>query len=315
MGDGTARPTLLYKSDPIRGAVWNRVFREEAPDIALQVWSPDAPPSDAAYLVAWIPPEDLERSVPRLEVLFGLGAGVDHLDLDRLPPRVQLVRMVDPDLTRSMIEYVLYAVLALHRDIPAYFADQREGRWSPRPVRRAADRTVGVMGLGVLGRAAAEALRDLGFAVRGWSASEKEIPGVACFAGPAALQDFLRSCEVLVCLLPLTDATRGILNAAAFSALPAGAGLVNVGRGGHVVEADLLAALESGQVSAAMLDVLATEPPAPDHPLLCHPKVMLTPHVASATHPESAARQVIRAIRRHRDGLPLENVVDRRQAY
>jgi len=308
------RATLLYKSDPVRGAVWDRVFREEAPDIALQVWSPEAP-SDAAYLVAWLPPEDLAQSVPRLEVLFGLGAGVDHLALDRLPPRVQLVRMVDPDLTRSMVEYVLYAVLALHRDIPAYLADQREGRWAPRPVRRSADRTVGVMGLGVLGRAAAKALHGLGFSVRGWSASEKSIPGVSCFAGPEALPEFLGACEILVCLLPLTDATRGLLDAEVFGALPAGAGLVNVGRGGHVVEADLLAALNSGQVSAAVLDVLATEPPPPDHPLLRHPRVMLTPHVASATHPDSAARQVIRAIRRHQDGLPMENVVDRRQAY
>jgi len=171
------------------------------------------------------------------------------------------------------------------------------------------------MGLGVLGRAAAEALRDLGFAVRGWSASEKAIPGVACFAGPDALPGFLGACEILACLLPLTDATRGLLDAEVFSALPAGARLVNVGRGGHVVEADLLAALESGQVSAAMLDVLGTEPPAPDHPLLRHPRVMLTPHVASATHPESAARQVIQVIRRHLDGLPIEHVVDRRQAY
>jgi glyoxylate/hydroxypyruvate reductase A len=315
MSDGSARPTLVYKSDPVRGAVWDRVFREEAPDIALEVWSPDAPPLDAAYLVAWTPPEDLERSMPKLEVLFGLGAGVDHLDLDRLPPRVRLVRMVDPNLTRSMIEYVLYAVLALHRDIPVYLADQREGRWAPRPVRRSADRTVGVMGLGVLGRAAAEALRDLGFAMRGWSASAKSIPGIMCFAGPEALPDFLGACEILVCLLPLTDATRGLLNAETLSSLPAGARLVNAGRGGHVVEADLLAALESGHISAAMLDVLAAEPPAADHPLLRHPRVMLTPHVASATHPDSAARQVIRAIRRHRDGLPLEHVVHRRQAY
>jgi glyoxylate/hydroxypyruvate reductase A len=174
---------------------------------------------------------------------------------------------------------------------------------------------VGILGLGVLGTAAAAALAGLGFPVRGWSASPKTIDGVESFAGRAALPRFLAEVRSLVCLLPLTEDTRGILDAALFAALPEGAGLINVGRGRHLVEADLAAALDSGHLSSAVLDVLAEEPPPPGHRLFRHPKVIATPHVASMTHPATAARQVIAAVRRHREGLPLDNVIDRARGY
>lgn len=306
--------TVVYKSDARRGAVWHGVFAAEAPDLALVDWSPKAA-AGARYLVAWTPPGDLARAMPALSVLFNLGAGVDHLSSAAIGEAVSLVRMVDPELTRSMVEYVLLAVLAQHRDLPAYVEAQRDGRWEARPVRRAADHTVGILGLGVLGKAAAAALAGLGFPVRGWSASPKAIDGIETFAGRAALPRFLHGVRSLVCLLPLTDDTRGILDAALFAALPEGAGLVNVGRGGHLVEADLAAALDSGRLASAVLDVLAAEPPPAAHPLFAHPRVIATPHVASTTHPATAARQVIEAVRRHRDGLPMANVVDRTRGY
>lgn len=306
--------TVVYRSDARRGAVWHAVFAEEAPDLALVDWSPAAAAA-ARYLVAWTPPERLGAAMPRLDVLFNLGAGVDHLQLGEIDARVAIVRMVDPELTRSMVDYVLLAVLAQLRDLPHYLAAQRAGRWAPLPVRRAADHGVGILGLGVLGQAVAAALVGLGFPVRGWSASRRSVPGVAGFAGRQELPAFLAGTRSLVCLLPLTEATRGILDAALLAGLPEGAGLVNVGRGGHLVEADLVAALDAGHLASAVLDVLSEEPPAPGHPLFAHPKVVATPHVASMAHPATAARQVIGAVRRHRRGEPMENVIDRQRGY
>lgn len=311
----TGGPVLVYKSDARRGEVWKRVFAAEMPEVDFRFWSSSVETLDATYLVAWTPPDRLQAAFPRLEVLFSVGAGVDQLNLSAIPGHVQTVRMIEPGLSRSLTEYALFGVLALHRDVPLYLADQREGRWSPRPVVVSTDRVVGIMGLGVLGRAVAEAVRDLGFQVRGWSGSSKTIDGVATFSGEGERAAFLGGCDILVCLLPLSDRTHGILSAEIFAALPAGARLLNIGRGGHLVENDLLAALESGHVSSAVLDVLGKEPPPADHPLLRHPRVMITPHVAGTTFPETAARRVIEAIRRHRAGKPLDNVVERSRGY
>ncbi|ALN72648.1 glyoxylate/hydroxypyruvate reductase A [Aureimonas sp. AU20] len=306
---------VAYKSDPVRGAVWHDVFRTEAPDMKLVDWDPAGEAASAPYLVAWTPPENLAAAMPKVEAFFCIGAGIDHLPIAAFPPGMDVVRMVDPDLTASMVEYVVMAVLALHRDLPFYVEDARAGRWQARPLRRAADRRVGILGLGVMGQAVAAGLQAFGFPVRGWSASRKSLAGVECFAGGEEREAFLAGTDSLVCLLPLTEATRGILNADLFAQLPKGAALVNVGRGGHLVEADLLAALETGQMSGAVLDVLAAEPPAADDPLLRHPEVWITPHIASATHPAGAARQVIRGIRALRSGQKAENTVDRSRAY
>ncbi|MGE7418893.1 2-hydroxyacid dehydrogenase [Methylobacterium tarhaniae] len=308
-------PLIAYKSDPVRGAVWHDIFAREAPDLRLVDWTPEGEAAQAPYLVAWTPPPDLARAMPRLEALFCLGAGIDHLPVHDLPHEVQVVRMVDPNLTASMVEYVVMAVLALHRDLPFYRTEQAAGRWSPKPVRPAANRRVGIMGLGVLGRAAARAVAGFGFPVGGWSASPKSLDGIETFAGEDELGAFLSGTDILVCLLPLTPATRGLLNRDLFARLPAGAGLVNAGRGGHLVEGDLLAALDGGRLSGAVLDVLATEPPAADHPLLAHPLIMATPHVASATQPAGAARQVIRGVRAHLRGEPIPHAVDRAHGY
>ena len=315
MRPSLGRIGVIYKSDPVRGQVWARIFAQEAPEMELRLWPDVGDTSEVRYLVAWLPPDDLPSRFPKLEVLFSTGAGIDQLNLARLPPHIAVVRMVDPDLTASMVDYAMFGVLALHRDIPFYLNAQRQGCWAPRQVRRAAERTVGIMGLGVMGLALARALQGFGFSLRGWSTARKAISGMDCFAGEGEFRSFLAGCEILVCLLPLTEATRGILNAATFAALPCGARLLNVGRGGHLVEADLLRALETGQIDCAVLDVLAQEPPSPEHPLLRHPRVIVTPHIASVTHPESAARRVLEQIRRHSAGEALHDAIERKRGY
>jgi glyoxylate/hydroxypyruvate reductase A len=214
-----------------------------------------------------------------------------------------------------MIEYVLLAVLTHHRFMLDYAAQQRAKVWREISQIAANQRRVGIMGLGVLGGAAAEKLIGLDFDVAGWSRSAKAQAGVTCFHGQDGLIPFLARTDILVCLLPMTAETDGILNARAFAALPRRAALVSVGRGGAVVEADLLAALESGQIGGASLDVFRQEPLPPDSPFWTHPRVILTPHVASMTIPDSAAVAVAANIRRLRAGQPLEHVVDLRRGY
>jgi len=306
--------SFVYNADPERGREWERLFALHAPDMAFHHWPDYGDPLDVRYLGTWAPIEDLER-FSNLEVIFSLGAGVDQFDLDTLPSHVPLVRMQEPGIVATMQEYVAMAVLGLHRDLLSYITQQRERVWKTWRVRPAAQCCVGILGLGQLGAAVAQHLVELGFNCRGWSRTARELPGVKCYAGEAALGDFLAGSDILVCLLPLTDHTRGILDARLFAQLPHGASLVNVGRGAHLVDRDLLSALDSGQLSAAVLDVFAPEPPPADHPLWHHPRVLLTPHVASMTQPESAVMMLLDNIARHQAGHEMIGVVDRKRGY
>lgn len=307
--------SIVYKSEPLRGAAWQRLFAEALPDLPFHLWPETGDPAAVRYLAAWQPPEDLAARFPALEVLFSVGAGVDQFDLRALPPQVQVVRMVEPGLTAGMVEYVTLAVLALHREFPLFLDQQRRGVWAATKGLRAERRRVGVLGLGVLGRAAVKALQGFGFPVSAWSRGRREVEGATCFAGAEELPAFLAGLDILVCLLPLTAETRGMLDASRLAALPRGAGLVNAGRGGHVVEADLLAALDSGHLSAAILDVSDPEPPPPGHPFWSHPRIWLTPHVASTTHADTGGKAIVENIRRHRRGEPMLGLVDRGRGY
>jgi glyoxylate/hydroxypyruvate reductase A len=248
-------------------------------------------------------------------VIFSIGAGVDQLDLSSIPETIPVVRMLDPGISTGMVEYVCMATLALHRHLPDYLAAQHERRWMPIRLVPAASRRVGVMGLGNLGQAVLAGLGNFGFPRFGWSRSPREIPGVECYAGDSALNAFLARCDILICLLPLTEATRGLLDDKLFTALPAGAGLIHVGRGAQLCEQSLLKALETGQVSRAILDVLSQEPPQSEHPFWHHPRILLTPHVAAMTQSETAARALFDNIHRHEAGQPMQGVVDRALGY
>jgi glyoxylate/hydroxypyruvate reductase A len=309
------RPVFVYKADPQRGQVWAQVFRQEAPEVDFRLWSEVVDADDVRFLAAWEPPSDIAVRFPRLQLLFSTGAGVDQFDFGALPPQLPIVRMVEPGIVQGMVEYATHAVLDLHRDMPAYRRAQSQRRWQPLSVRLASERRIGVLGLGSLGQAVLDKLVGFGFDCAGWSRSPRALDGVRCFAGAGALPDFLARTDILVCLLPLTDATRGILNRELFARLPKGAALVNAGRGGHLVEADLIAALDSGHLSAAVLDVLEPEPPAPDHSFWTHPRILLTPHVASMTQPDTAVSVVLDNIRRHQSGEPLRGLVDRARGY
>ncbi|MCE8021401.1 glyoxylate/hydroxypyruvate reductase A [Halomonas sp. MCCC 1A11036] len=306
--------SFVYNADPERGWEWQRLFAQRAPDIDFRLWPDIGSPEEVRYLGTWAPIEDLAR-FSNLEVVFSLGAGVDQFDFAAIPPQVPLVRMQEPGIVATMQEYVAMAVLALHRNLIDYIAQQREANWQAWRVRPASQCRVGILGLGQLGAAAAQRLTALGFACQGWSRTRRQLEGVACFAGDDELSSFLSSSQVLVCLLPLTAETRGILNAELFAQLPHGASLVNVGRGPHLVMADLLEALDSEHLSAAVLDVLDPEPPPADHPLWRHPRVLLTPHVASMTQPESAIEMVLDNIARHRVGQKMVGTVDRTRGY
>ena len=308
--------TIVFKSDPVRGREWAALLAEHAPDLEFRMWPDIGDPAAVRYLVAWrLPSEDLGTLFPNLEVLFSVAAGVDQLDLSTVPAHLPVARMVDPNLIASMAEYVVMSVLALHRDLVAYLGFQRARRWSEMRVVPAPQRRVGIMGLGSLGQASIERLRPFGFPLSGWSRSPKRIDGVECHAGPEGLEAFLAGVDILVCLIPLTPETRGILDRKAFAAMPAGAGIVNVGRGGHLVDADLVAALDSGHLGGAVIDVVSTEPPPDDHPFWDHPKIILTPHIASMTQPQTAALVFLDNVRRHQRGEPLLGAVDRGRGY
>ena len=306
---------LLYKADPVRGEQWKRLFAEHAPDIEWRAWPDIGDPQDIRYLAAWQAPDDLETALPNLEVLFALSAGVDQLDLAKLPTNLPVVRLLDPGITRGMCEYATFAVLSLHRDMLRYRQQQMARCWQAHLLQPAAKRRVGVMGLGTQAQQILATLQPFGFALSGWARSEHQIEGVDCFAGAGQLPAFLGQCDIVLCVLPLTEQTKGILNRELFQHLPKGAALVNMGRGGHLIEEDLLEALASGQLSAAVLDVLQQEPAAPDHPFWHHPQILLTPHIAAMTQPESAFSVLLENIRRHQRGESMLGQVDRERSY
>lgn len=306
---------LLYKADPVRGEQWKRLFAEHAPDIEWRAWPDIGDPKDIRYLAAWQAPDDLEALLPNLQVLFALSAGVDQLDLDRLPTTLPVVRLLDPSITRGMCEYASFAVLSLHRDMLRYRQQQMARCWQAHLLQPAAKRRVGVMGLGTQAQQILATLQTFGFDLSGWARSEHRIAGVDCFAGAEQLPAFLGRCDIVVCVLPLTEETKGILNRQLFQHLPKGAALVNMGRGGHLIEEDLLEALASGQLSAAVIDVLEQEPAAPDHPFWHHPQILLTPHIAAMTQPESAFSVLLENIRRHQRGESMLGQVDRKRSY
>jgi glyoxylate/hydroxypyruvate reductase len=302
-------------------ARWKVRFDEVCRDRrVLLLPATDFDPAEVHYAAVWKPKPGELAGFPNLRVIFNLGAGVDALMADRSLPDVPLVRVAVGDLTDRMAEYVVLHVLMHHRQEIYLRESQRIKRWAPKFQHAAGAVSVGIMGLGTLGANAADILRRLGFRVVGWSRSPKQVAGVTCFHSTDGFDAFLRQTDILVCLLPLTSDTRHILNRNVFAKLsrngPLGAPvLINAGRGGLQNEKDILACLDDGTLGAASLDVFETEPLPAESPLWSHPRVVITPHNAAESAPLAIVRYALRQRQRHLDGLPLENLVDRRRGY
>ena len=292
---------------------WLQGLGQALPRATIEVWQPGAAPAD--YAVVWAPPQQFLDEQPGLKALFNIGAGVDALLKLRLPSGAQVVRLDDAGMSVQMAEYVSHAVIRHFREFDAYEADMREGRWSFRKPRSRADFPVGVMGLGVLGARVAQALSVFEFPVHGWSRTPKVLEGVRTHHGDVGFQTFLSSCRVLVNLLPLTPDTRDILNRETLGRLLPGGYLVNVARGAHLVEEDLLALLDSGHLAGATLDVFRTEPLPPEHPFWRHPKLTLTPHTSARTLRDESIAQIAGKIRALEAGQPIAGLVDRFRGY
>jgi glyoxylate/hydroxypyruvate reductase A len=309
-------PTLLFKSEFDSARDWKQSLQSLLPELEVRIWPDSGDVGDIEYALIWTPIGDALHSLPNLKVVFSLGAGVDHLlQQQGLRRDVPIVRMVDPALTQGMSEYLLYHVLRYHRRMSEYAVQQRERRWQQLPQVVPQERRIGVMGLGVMGADVAGKLAALDFTVAGWSRSPKSVPGVRCFYGADQLHTFLSDIEILICLLPLTPQTQAIINQPTLATLPPGACVINVARGAHVNEDDLLTALDSGHIAGATLDVFADEPLPARHPFWGHPAVTVTPHIASLTNPSTAAAHIVANIRRHQRGEPLTDVVDWETGY
>ncbi|HTZ38394.1 MAG TPA: glyoxylate/hydroxypyruvate reductase A [Stellaceae bacterium] len=315
-GDPGADMAILVYTSAASAARWRPHLAAALPGRDIRFWPELGEPAAIEYAIVWRPEPGLLASLPKLRLIVSLGAGVDHVLRDpSVPQALPLMRLVDPYMTRAMSEYVVLQVLRLHRQDIDYLAQQRAGEWRQREQPNAEERTVGILGFGTLGQDAGRKLAALGFAVAGWSRSAKAVPGFASFAGAAGLAEIAARSDILVSLLPATAATENILDAALFARLPRGAALVNAGRGNQLVETDLVAALDSGQLSGAVLDVFRDEPLPASHPFWRHPRIVVTPHVAAETNPATAAPIIARAIADCAAGRPVANLVDRARGY
>jgi glyoxylate/hydroxypyruvate reductase A len=312
---------ILVAVDGPHAREWVDLFRAQPGARPVRCWPDDVgDPAEIAYACVWRAPAGLLGRLPNLKLIASLAAGVDHLFSDPNLPQVPIIRAAHSDLSMRVTEYVVLQTLRYHRRQPLYEAQQRERIWRVHPQPAASEVAVGVMGLGVIGSEAARVLARIGFKVAGWSASVKRIDGIETFAGTDGLGPFLARTEILICLLPLTEATRGILKRDLFAKLKrngaaGGAFLINAGRGGLQLDADILAALDGGTLSGAALDVFPQEPLPAESPMWSHPKVTVTPHNAGDILPAFLVADVMRQIERLERGEPLRNTVDRARGY
>lgn len=297
----------------MKAAPWIEGLKAALPGAEVDEWRPGAPPADHA--VVWAPPQALFDEQPALRGIFNTGAGVDALLRLRLPPQAVVVRLDDAGMSVQMAEFVCHAVIRHFREFDGYERDAAQAKWGFRRPRRREDFPVGVMGLGVLGQRVARALAAFEFPVLGWSRGAREIAGVRCYCGSDGLHEFLAGTRILVCLLPLTPETEGILNRETLARLRPGGYVINVARGGHLVDEDLLALLDAGHLAGAALDVFRTEPLPPAHPFWRHPKVTLTPHTSARTMRDESIAQIAGKMRALERGEPIAGVVDRQRGY
>jgi len=312
--------TILLTITGTDAKPWKQQLEVLTPNHPIIIWPSDEPLDAVKYALAWNSPPGVLARCANLEVIFSLGAGVDHLISDPDLPDIPIVRIVDANLTMRMTEYVVFHVLLHHRRFHDYDRAQKAKKWEILHQPGANEVRVGVMGMGALGSDAACKLRDLGFQVAGWSNSPKNIPGIDSFAGADQLTPFLNRTDILVVLLPHTAETEGILNKNLFSALAQdsvgqGPVLINAGRGKLQIDAEIVAALDENVLHAVSLDVFEQEPLPEDSPLWGHERATLTPHIASESDNRALTKYIAEQIRRHEAGLALENVIDNTKGY
>ena len=303
--------TLFF--DGLTPDAWVQGVQQALPQAHVSVWVPGAPQADHA--IVWAPPQQFIDEQAGLKTLFNIGAGVDALLQLKLPPSLKVVRLDDAGMSVQMAEFVCHAVIRHFRELDIYDADVQTGRWSYRKPRSRADFSVGVMGLGVLGERVAKALQVFEFPVNGFSRSPKSLPGVQCFSGDQGLAGFLAASRVLVNLMPLTPETENMLNHTTLSQLQPGGYVINVARGKHLVDEDLIALIDSGHLAGATLDVFRTEPLPAEHAFWKHPKITVTPHTSARTLREESIAQIVGKIQALQRGESIQGVVDPARGY
>jgi glyoxylate/hydroxypyruvate reductase A len=309
-------PAVLFHSLNESSVEWGAALKERIPNLDFRVWPDVGDPKEIEFALLWALPPGSLVSMTNLRCICSLGQGVDHVFLDPdLPLDAKVMRLVDPWMARAMSEWMLLNILRFHRQGPEYQELERQRVWKVLPAPETSERRVGVLGLGALGADTASKVAALGFDVAGWSRTRKLIGSVESFHGKDQLEAFLSRTDILCCLLPLTPETAGIIRVDTLAALPKGAFVINAGRGQHVVDEDLLAALDSGHIAGAALDVFHQEPLPPEHPFWAHPKVQVWPHVSAPSNANSAAAQVADAIEKVFAGLDPNNLVDRERQY
>lgn len=292
---------------------WVEALKEKNPEIDLEIYPEVKDPSKVEFALSWKHPHGIYKDYPNLKGIASMGAGIDHIIQDPdIPEHIKITRVIDEQLTKDMSVFVLSLVLDYLRNLSLHYCSKK---WKPIKYLRPEEVQVGIMGMGVLGVGVAEKLIQNKFNVTGWSRTKKEILGVTTFHGDNELKEFLSETNVLVCLLPLTTETKNILNKNLFKQLPQGAYLINVARGAHLVEDDLLEMIDSEHLSGASLDVFRKEPLPAEHPFWKHPGIRITPHIASVTNPATVVSQILDNYERTKEGKELENVVDREKEY
>jgi glyoxylate/hydroxypyruvate reductase len=296
---------------------WVQGLQQAFPQASVSAWTPGAPVADHA--IVWAPPQQFIDEQQGLKTLFNIGAGVDALLQLKLPASLKVVRLDDAGMSVQMAEYVCHAVIRHFREFDGYDADTQAGKWSFRKPRSRADFAVGVMGLGVLGERVAKALQVFEFPVNGYSRSAKNLPGIRCFSGEQGpgkgLPEFLAATRVLVNLMPLTPETENILNRTTLSQLQQGGYVINVARGKHLVDDDLIALIDGGHLAGATLDVFRTEPLPAEHPFWQHPQITVTPHTSARTLREESIAQIVGKIQALQRGEAINGVVDPQRGY
>lgn len=308
--------SLVIRVGPQRAKWWLDTLQELLPDIDCHLWNNPGPADKVQYAVVWDPPTGWLRTFPNLKAIFSVGAGIDHILADKeLPAGIPIVRTTGNELRQRVREYAALHVLRFHRKLPEIEVAQKEHKWTQYVEPLAGDIIVGVMGFGNLGKPVAQSLHQLGYSVRVWARSNKSVDFAEVYVGNAQLEQFLKNCNIVVCLLPLTHETVNLLRRDFFDSMPGGSYLIHAGRGQQLIDRDLIDALDSGQLGGATLDVFREEPLPVDHPFWSHPKILITSHTAGFIDPDSGGQIIARNVRAFQAGEDIADAVDLIRGY